>query len=208
MIFLRPLSEVSTPSWKFWEHFASLSNSLSYCSILRIAPVGVKALIASSSSTSWIFKSLGNIAQCLKHSHLVGYCWSSMVPLSPRSCWFCCKQCSPYLQVPSSHSPGSELDLVLELAYLLAALDLSISGACKPPRSLHLPEENSCVSMEPEPHSFWKGGFALWASRHRWLKNIFQQNLEPWCPQPTGRVLSLHSFLPIGRGEKMRNVEI
>lgn len=93
MIFLRPLSEVSTPSWKFWEHFASLSNSLS-CSILRIGPVGVKALVASS-STSWIFKPLGNLAQCLKHSHPVGYCWSSMVPLSPRSCWFCCKQCSP-----------------------------------------------------------------------------------------------------------------
>ena len=86
--------------------------------------------------------------------------------------------------------------------------DLSMSGTCKPPRSLHLLEENSCISMEPEPHGFSRGGFALWASQHRWLKNIFQQNLEPWYPQPTGRVLSLHSFLPIGRGEKMRNVEI
>ena len=141
-----------------------MSNSLSYCSSLRIAPAGVKALIASSSSPSWIFKSSGNLAQCLKHSPPVSHCWTAWVPFSPRSGWFCCKQCSVSFP-PTSKSPAltvlagrwtwflnQRISLMLLTCPCLVAANLHKVSTCQRKTAVFPWSQNPTVSEEVALH--------------------------------------------------------
>lgn len=126
-------------------------------------------------------------------------CWSSMVPLS-RSCWFCCKQCSPTSKSPALTvrqwvGPGSWISISSGCSWPVHHVQ---KASTKPPTCQR---KTAVFPWSQNPTVSEKVGLPC-GPAGTVIKKHFQQNLEPDVPSPQAEVLSLHSFLPIGRGRK------